>query len=531
MDQEVSKPPQKLSNYTPQSDSTKFIRTYAKDMAALSPTPQVPVPATPTPQQETGREATTLGVALPEYDPSPVDYGNNRSSRQFDQETVDLKSSDSDGIFTGTSAQAPAAPIPVQTSVPMELPETSIVPTVAPEPESTVPEAPSAQANREEILARLRSKIATPPVEETPTVFEPITPIEVQPEPRIQPVQPAPIPTPTLENNDAKLRTAAPDFTNFDMSWLETTPQPAPTPAQAPVTPPTPKEVVGATPSPIHTYSSDFADRIDSKQSSTFAVLAAQSDAGQTPRTPRPKRNWTPLVAGLVMLVVGTGAIIGAYLYKQEQNASPVSTAIPSVIRYDEAVEVKGSDEQLMQAVSDVGQGGGVTGNIVLTYVTGSSETTGSNIPQPGGELIKRLGLPMPSILLRNIQLNSSVGIVKAESESRPFMILGVNSYERTFAGMLAWEQNMDDDLAIWFPPYASLPTQDASSTSTPVVLLQSSPGFVDAVVANYDVRILRDASGRSIMLYGYRGKDTLIIARDEAAFSALVSRLSSTGE
>ncbi len=31
-------------------------------------------------------------------------------------------------------------------------------------------------------------------------------------------------------------------------------------------------------------------------------------------------------------------------------------------------------------------------------------------------------------------------------------------------------------------------------------------------------------------MLYGYRGKDLLIIARDEAAFTALATRLANSG-
>jgi hypothetical protein len=293
-------------------------------------------------------------------------------------------------------------------------------------------------------------------------------------------------------------------------------PPPAPLPEPAPAA------------SPLHTYSSDFANRIDSQQSSTFAVLAAQSDAGQTPLRKR-KRNLVPLFAGAAMLVIGIGAVAGAYLYTKDKNVVPQVASIPSAVTFDESVEVRGSGEELMRAVASVAQGGSVSGNVVVTYVTGVSETDGSNIPQPGAVLIKRLGLQAPSILLRNIQDISTVGIIRAGAEARPFMVLKVNSYERTFAGMLAWEQTLPNELETWYPAYASIPVQDSAST-TPIVVLQPAPGFVDAVVANYDVRILRDASGRSLMLYGYRGKDTLIIARDEAAFTALVSRLNSSG-
>jgi hypothetical protein len=54
---------------------------------------------------------------------------------------------------------------------------------------------------------------------------------------------------------------------------------------------------------------------------------------------------------------------------------------------------------------------------------------------------------------------------------------------------------------------------------------------FEDVVVANRDVRILRDTRGRSLLLYGYADKETLIIARNEASFAALLTRLSAANQ
>jgi hypothetical protein len=289
------------------------------------------------------------------------------------------------------------------------------------------------------------------------------------------------------------------------------------------------------TSSPLHTYSSDFADHIDEQKSSTFSVLAAQSDAGQTTvSASRPRRTFVPLAAGVAMLVIGIGAVAGAYILTHKgASSSPLGLNVPSLIRFDESVEVKGTGQDLMTAISNVSQGGSVSGNVVVTYVTGPDATSTTGIPQQGGVLIKALSLPAPDILLRNIDDSSTVGTIRAGTESRPFFILKVSSYERTFAGMLAWEQTLPQDLSILYPAYPSLPDTTASTTatSTPVrVVAPYTPVFTDGVVANYDVRILRDASGRSLMLYGYRGKDTLIIARDEAAFTALVSRLTTAG-
>ena len=54
-------------------------------------------------------------------------------------------------------------------------------------------------------------------------------------------------------------------------------------------------------------------------------------------------------------------------------------------------------------------------------------------------------------------------------------------------------------------------------------------PGFVDEVVRNHDVRVYRDATGKSVLLYGYWNQTTLVIARDVAAFTELLQRLATS--
>lgn len=458
----VPEPIKPLSKFTPQTDSSKYIRTFAKDLAAAGGQ-AAPAVAPVLKVKRTDTEiAAESGVALPDYDMSPVNHTDPASPKEFPQEVVDLNASDSEGIFEGQGRSIPA-----------------VVPT------PLVPDGP----DREAVLARLRAKVSASRAVETS----------------------APVVAP--------IRTAAPDFASMPEPVL-----PMPQVSKEPL-PPIPTPIPSETPSPLHTYSSDFADRIDTAGGSTFSVLAAQSDAGQTPRPTARKRNIGPLFAGAAMLVIGIGAVAGAYLFTRH-GAVPSLTSVPSLIPFDESVEVKGTGLTLMQAISNVAQSGSVQGNVVVTYVT-LATSTGSGVPEPGGLLIKQLNLGAPSILLRNIDDSSTVGIVRAGTESRPFMILRVNSYERTFAGMLAWEPTMASDLATFYPAYDGMQSASTTASSTSAQSAMDSASFVDAVVANYDVRILRDGSGRSRMLYGYSGKDTLIIARDEAAFSALVSRVS----
>lgn len=501
--------------YTPPENPSQYIRTFAKDVAALTNTP-VPASATTAKPAETPLQggnvlgtSTDMGVTVDEHDASPINRNESASPKEFAQEVVALSQDDSDGIFATNNVATHS-----------QTPEVTPFKPITPTPQVTTNSKPE-EPDRAAILARLRAKLATqgsPVAQPTP---EPVIqkPPEPVPVPRPEPVITKPTPEP------APIRTAAPQF--------EVTPVAAPQP-KAPEPQPIPVSIPrDSSPSPMHTFSSDFADRIDTRGASTFSVLAAQSDAGQTVvRTPK-RTSMVPLFAGLALVVGGIGLAAGAFIFGNRSGDVPYVAGVPSLIRFDESVEVEGEGARLAEEIVGVANGGVVNGNAVVTYVTAQQEDGGAilNTPAPGGVLIAALGLPTPAILLRNLDRSSTVGVINAGGETRPFLVLKATSYERTFAGMLAWEPTMARDLSLFFPQNTSmlLPiTASTTSSSTPPQTTAPSPMpfFVDIVIANHDARALRDSSGGTILVYGYHGKDILIIARNEAAFTALVNRL-----
>ncbi len=206
----------------------------------------------------------------------------------------------------------------------------------------------------------------------------------------------------------------------------------------------------------------------------------------------------------------------------------------------DEYREITGSGIALQSALAETATGTLVSGNVLVTYVmTKGTDEQGATFSTPlGGDAFVRALMPRaPDILLRNVASESTVGAINTGTDTKPFFALRVDSYERTYAGMLTWEPLMARDLAVIYPlhPAEALPaiTPAATSTATtsvPVALdpMPAAPlsRFSDAIVANHDVRVLRDTMGRSLILYGYADKLTLLIARDEAAFEALLARL-----
>lgn len=387
-----------------------------------------------------------------------------------------------------------------------------------PPPAQIIPKAPTTDESREAVLARLRARTVSQPAQAAPEGVV---------------IPNAPTTNEKREEVLARLRKSA-----------GVAPQTAPARAPEPIAPPpglppiNKLEAVPA-PAPIHTYKSDFSDQAKETGASKISILAAEQNArgrAPVPQLKTKKKSRALFIAGAVLLILAGGAsIYVAFSFVTGHPPVFVGPSIPSLIFADDHVELTGSGSELRQGLADLSTRSLPAGGVAVAYVTYATTSAKGDtvtLPADGGALISALGLSAPDILLRNIDPSSTVGVVHAGSETRPFFIFRVASFERTFAGMLDWEGTMAHDLALFYPPYAEAevqPTASSTASSTNAIHTPFTISFIDEVVDNHDVRVLRDASGRSLMLYGYQDKQTLIIARDEAAFSELLQRLAST--
>ena len=307
---------------------------------------------------------------------------------------------------------------------------------------------------------------------------------------------------------------------------------PIPAPAQIPV----------PIQNPVKSYSSDFTQKMKETRASTATVLAAEQDAGKSgvPQDQPEKShrsNILYIIAGVALLIFG---IAGSYIAYSRYLASaePVilAPAVYSPIFADEKEKISGtSPDEIMQAIKQ-SLTRSLAPNTVRFLYTDFATTTGKSV-------FSALQLPAPGALLRNINASRSmVGIVSAGGSQNPFFILSVASYGGTFAGMLSWEPAMIRDLSELFPSFAggfggqassTIMAASTDSTDSPRATAASTPilttSFYDEVVNNHDVRIYRDAEGRSVLLYGYWNQTTLVIARDTEAFTELIRRLATT--
>jgi len=325
--------------------------------------------------------------------------------------------------------------------------------------------------------------------------------------------------------------------------------QPLPPP---PPLPPEPIRILEES-APLETYTSDFSHRMKETKASTATVLAAEQDAPPPPAPSAPRRapGTLVIVAGVVLLVVGGFGIYFAYQLYQEARAPVISApTVPAPIFVETRAQLVGSGSTLMQAI---GQSVGeplAPHTIRLLYET-TATSSGLSSSETYTDIFSSLQLPAPNTLLRNIPVEGNMaGVVNSGSpdssgaSQSPFFILSVGSYGETFSAMLSWESRMPHDFAELFPPFPEeeLTASSTIATSTPLGAAQASTtvitassalpvqalasGFRDEVINNTDVRVYRDAAGRSVLLYGYWNQETLVIARNPAAFAEILSRI-----
>lgn len=282
----------------------------------------------------------------------------------------------------------------------------------------------------------------------------------------------------------------------------------------------------------IETYAGDFSDKIKDEHASVATVLAAEQDS--LPNTSKtvpknPRDNYFYIIAGVTLLIISGVAVYSAY-ERYRTNTLPIvlTQTVPAPLFVDEREQITGNGSALEQAIIKSVAHPLAQGNARLLYDDTSTES-----------IFSRLSF-VPGVLVRNIRAGGSVaGVVNIDGVQSPFFILSVTSYGNSFSGMLSWETVMPYTLDGLFPPYplprtsvyeSATSSLQAGTTAKAVVATTSVAAifssFHDEVVSNHDVRVYRDAAGKSVMLYGYWDRSTLVIARDSKAFTEITQRI-----
>lgn len=281
----------------------------------------------------------------------------------------------------------------------------------------------------------------------------------------------------------------------------------------------------------FHTLKDDLQDVVRTKKISMVRAVALEEEKRHRPSiTPEeeaaaarpPMHLPVSLIVTVVLFLVGAMALGATYYVLNDRVAVQQSPLASQVLFAEQAVpfSVGGlAPADVKREIAAARNSSILTLGAIMQVVPVRSPVGDSAEPVPlgFGEFMRAIGAKPPEELLRALSDEFFFGIHTVD-ENAPVMVIPVTSYERAFAGMLAWERNMNQDLA---PMFAALPKQTVGPEG---VLVERT--FEDTVIRNFDVRILKDESGTIQLYYSFPTRNILIIAESQYSFTEILSRL-----
>ncbi|MFA7252366.1 MAG: hypothetical protein WC027_00735 [Candidatus Paceibacterota bacterium] len=285
----------------------------------------------------------------------------------------------------------------------------------------------------------------------------------------------------------------------------------------------------------IRTYKGDIESTVQADHVSSVNIAIAENEkmrgkleSGevvniQTENKAEYSKSKIIIFVSLILVVVAIVGIGVTLFLKNKTSSTTVATqTIPTLIttEYKDELNTVGLNKNqfvttLSGKLNDIRI---PVNNFYNTYVTTGTSTSKRLITAQ--EFVTLSGLRMPDQIKRTLLPDFMVGMFSFD-ENMPFVIFKTSYFENTFAGMLAWEKDLEKDFQVLFR---------LNGLTSGGLLADLSPTtakkFEDSVIINKDVRQLKDTDGNVILLYSILDKDTLVITTDEEAFKAIVDRI-----
>jgi hypothetical protein len=306
-------------------------------------------------------------------------------------------------------------------------------------------------------------------------------------------------------------------------------------PSQA-TTPIPPKPVINLNPdkkSLVRTYKGDIESAIQASHLSSINIALAENEKlrekiKNEPATPTTPSNYSTnkiiIFISAILILTGIIGLTTLFLVKKDNSLETIQVqTLPSLITTEFKDELDTSlipKDRVARTLSSRLNDTQITVNnfynTYLTVGTGTQKRLAST-----GEFIALLGLTIPDIIKRTLLPDYMIGMYMF-GQNLPFVIFKTTYFENAYAGMFEWEKNLENDFKLLFRLPGYQEEGGILGELTPTTVKK----FEDAVVINKDVRLIKDETGRTILLYGIVDKETVVITVNETAFKEIVNRL-----
>jgi len=301
---------------------------------------------------------------------------------------------------------------------------------------------------------------------------------------------------------------------------------------------------------PLETFQHDIESVVQQDNVSVLSIATAEANrravTGEEEPEVKKQRtrslvwNSVMIAGGFIFLVAASGAL--AYLVAR---TTPVpitadTTQPTNFIAVDAVKEITITPEEprgsVLSSLNAAREATSLSlGLMAQLLVTESSSTSSSAAPAPlaAQDFFTQIAPHIPPALARALKPDYLLG-VHVYTGNQPFVIANVYSYEEAYAGMLAWEPYLQQDLSPLFDYTPSqriqapvvTPANTGQATATPATTGAVQTGFVDKIVENHDARVLQNGSGDIYLLWTFIDRNTLVITTNDATLREILSRL-----
>lgn len=301
---------------------------------------------------------------------------------------------------------------------------------------------------------------------------------------------------------------------------------------------------------PLQTYRGDLESVVHDQGVSIVSVAAAEAERrGKQPLSPEGieerqarQRSWAMIIGGVALVAIAL-ATIGVIALRPTSTPTAEAPRAPFITVDDSALIAvpagQNSRDEVMTSLQAARKSTKLSLGLIKWLYIAEPSSVQDGVPRSIGitELLNILAPQTPPELMRTLNGKYLIGLHSFD-ENQPFLLMQVDSYETAYAGMLAWEASMRNDLSPLFnrnpsPRPAPITAQPApTGTSTPLDTQPQAPvqfiqtGFVDKVVENRDARAVLNDAGDILLLWTFLGRNTILITTNEYTLREVLSRM-----
>lgn len=229
-------------------------------------------------------------------------------------------------------------------------------------------------------------------------------------------------------------------------------------------------------------------------------------------------------ILGIILVISGSGGLY--YVYLTKQNPVVKIEREDSLIFAEQIIQIntanissneilKMFDKERQKTYSTIGSIVEIRPVKIISLPENKTETKILN----SEDFFQAFMLKPPPRLIRSLEPKFMLGI-NILSRNEPFLIFKITSYEIAFSEMLEWEKNMENDMTgLFFAKEKSAKIAATSSPSEPIV-------FKDIIFKNTDARELKNDDGKTLLIYAFPNKETLIISTNTITIETVINRL-----